>query len=218
LSYRLVIFDWDGTLVDSLDQVTAAVAAAIARAGLPARSAAAIRDVIGLGAAAGIARLYPDDPDGARHALVTSEALPAVRERLEQPAPLFPAVADLLDELADAGHVLALATAKSRAGLERDLDATGLRPCLSASRCADDGVEKPAPAIVHALLAATGMRPREAVVVGDTLYDLQMAAWAGVDAIAVTWGAHTRDRLLQGQPSAIVSERGELRDLLLAGR
>lgn len=215
MPYRLVVFDWDGTLTDSVAQISAAIRLAIERAGLPPRGDDAIREVIGLGMSAGIAHLYPQAPGAARLALARVQADADVRSHVEQAAPLFPGVPDLLEGLARQGTLLAIATGKSRAGLERDLGAGGVAAYFAATRSADDGPGKPAPRPLLDLLHETGTQPGEAVVVGDTLYDLQMARAAGVAAIGVGWGVHSREQLHSAAPKAVVGRIAELETLLI---
>ncbi len=210
MTHRLVVFDWDGTLVDSVGRITAGIRRAINHADLPPRTDDAIREIIGLGMVDGIAALYPDHAEHARRALQEAAANPVVRAELEGPTPLFAGTRPLLDRLADHGILLAVATGKSRAGLERDLAATQLAPRFAAVRTADDGPGKPSPWMLESLLAETGSRARETIVVGDTLYDLQMAAAAGVDALGVTWGVHAPERLETAEPRAIVRHFSEL--------
>lgn len=210
MTWRLVVFDWDGTLADSVGQITAGIRWAIERAGLPPRADAAIREVIGLGMLDGITALYPDDVDRARQALLDVAGDANLRARLEAATPLFPGAGPLLDRLTAAGVLVAIATGKSRAGLQRDLAATDLATCFAAVRTADDGPGKPSPWMLEALLAETGSRARETIVVGDTLYDLQMAAAAGVDAVGVSWGVHAPERLAAAAPQAIVRHFDEL--------
>ena len=129
---------------------------------------------------------------------------------------LFPGVRELLRDLAAAGHRLAVATGKSRRGLEHALESTGLRPFFAASRCADETNPKPHPAMLLELLGALEAAPREALMVGDTSHDLAMAGSAGVDAVAVSYGAHPADALRALAPRACVASVTELRAWLTA--
>jgi phosphoglycolate phosphatase len=114
----------------------------------------------------------------------------------EHEAPLYDGVREMLADLHGQGWRLAVATGKARRGLERALDATGLRPWFEVSRCADEGFAKPHPGMLLSLLDLTGVEPARAVMVGDTTHDLELAANAGVDAIAVSYGAHHDELLL----------------------
>ena len=114
--------------------------------------------------------------------------------------PLYDGVREMLSDLHGRGHRLAVATGKARRGLERALDATGLRPWFEATQCADEGFAKPHPGMLLALLEVTGVEPGRALMVGDTTHDLELAANAGVDAVAVSYGAH-HEELLSTRPA-----------------
>jgi phosphoglycolate phosphatase len=118
----------------------------------------------------------------------------------ENEAPLYQGVRDMLAELHGRGTRLAVATGKARRGLDRALDSTGLRPWFEATRCADEGFAKPHPDMLLMLMDMTGVEPRRTLMVGDTTHDLELAANAGVDAVAVSYGAHDRD-LLETRPA-----------------
>lgn len=123
---------------------------------------------------------------------------------------LFAGVPEMLDRLRSAGHTLAVATGKSRLGLERALDHSGLRPFFCASRCADECHSKPHPQMLEELLAEFGVAEAAAVMIGDTSHDLQMARNAGVDALAVSYGAHPAEQLQALAPRACVQDVAEL--------
>jgi phosphoglycolate phosphatase len=127
---------------------------------------------------------------------------------------LFPGVEAMLGALRERGHRLAVATGKSRRGLERALDASGLRDCFDASRCADESIPKPHPAMLHELLQALAAPPAQALMIGDTSHDLEMAAAAGVDAVAVCYGAHAAEGLRALQPRACLDSVAELEQWL----
>lgn len=135
---RLVVFDWDGTLMDSAARIIEAVRAAAAASGLEPRSDAEIREVIGLGMVEAVAQLYPDMPADACRRLATAYREAFGHAVAERPAALFPQAAETLARLEAAGYLLAVATGKSRAGLERDLEHAGVRGRFAASRTADE--------------------------------------------------------------------------------
>lgn len=186
-TYDLIVFDWDGTLMDSTALIAASLQNACRDIGTAVPSELDARYVIGLNL-----------PDILRHVApgITPEMQQKLVERYRyhflaaQDSPLFDGVPELLEELRGRGKRLAVATGKSRRGLERALAATGLAPYFDATRCADEGFAKPHPGMLLALLEGTGIEPARAVMVGDTTHDLELAANAGVDAIAVLYGAH----------------------------
>ena len=188
MAYELVIFDWDGTLMDSTGLIASCIQAACRDLGLPEPAEREARYVIGLGMADTMHHLVPTlDAEGRRR---LGERYRDHFLAREHEAPLYPGVRELLEDLRHRGRRLAVATGKARRGLDRALDATGLRPVFEATRCADEGFPKPHPGMVLDLLEITGVEPAHAVLVGDTTHDLELAANAGVDAVAVLYGAH----------------------------
>jgi phosphoglycolate phosphatase len=209
MRYELLVFDWDGTLSDSAGAIVACIQAACRDLGLPVPDRSRASHVIGLGLHDALAHAIPGLPE---------TEYPRVAERyrrhfLERDPgiPLFPGARDLLAELGGRGHVLAIATGKSRAGLARALDHTGLRPFFAGSRCADECAPKPAPEMLHALMDQLGVAAEKTLMIGDTVHDLQMAGSAGVDAVAVSYGAHPRSDLVALQPLACPANIQELR-------
>lgn len=208
MKYELIVFDWDGTLLDSAGAIVHAIQSACHDLGLPAPDDARARHVIGLGLA-----------DALRHAVpeLTVERYPQMAERYrthylagDERLNLFPGVSDMLDRLRAAGHTLAIATGKSRHGLDRALDHSGLRPYFLGTRCADECRSKPHPQMLEELLAEFGATPASTLMIGDTSHDLQMALNAGIDALGVTYGAHPHDYLLDYRPLACLHSVSEL--------
>lgn len=186
-----VVFDVDGTLLDSAAPILAATAAAFAALGRPAPARAEALGVVGLSLPLALARLAPDLDAGGQAALVSAylEAFAAGRGR--HPAPLYPGARAALDALAARpGVTLAIATGKSRRGLDHVLGQYGLGGHFATLQCADDHPSKPDPAMLLAALAATGAAPGRAVMVGDTAFDIAMGRAAGVHTVGVTWGYH----------------------------
>lgn len=194
-AFDLVIFDWDGTLADSTSAIVAGMQRAIAALELPAREDDAIRDLIGLGFRDALVRLYPE-----RDSVALEAELFALRRRVDgssqQQAPLYPGVRPLLGHLQGNGYRLAVATGKSRIGLDSALAShRRLGRRFVATRAADETADKPDPRMLHELLALTGVAAQRTLMVGDTDYDMQMAEAAGICGVAVVGGAHTRERL-----------------------
>lgn len=192
----LIVFDWDGTLMDSEARIVRCVQAAAADTGVADPGPAAIRRIIGLGLGEAIATLFPQQSPAARLALIERYRVHFL-ERDDTAMPLFPGVIEGLTGLAGRGYLLAVATGKSRRGLDRVLDETGTRGLFVATRCADEAFSKPHPQMLDDILGTTGMTRQRTLMVGDTVYDMQMARSAGVAGLGVSYGVHARDELLE---------------------
>lgn len=206
--YDLVVFDWDGTLVDSAAHIVASLQAASRDIGFDPPSDDASRHIIGLGLQDALDYLFPSISradagrlvDRYRHHYLAGESVVV----------LFDGVEAGLEVLKSRGHFLAVATGKSRVGLERALDDTRLRACFDATRCGDEGFTKPHPGMLEYLLDRLGVEPARALMVGDTTHDLEMAAGARVDAVAVTYGAHDPAKLAKAPATVTVDTPQEL--------
>jgi phosphoglycolate phosphatase len=214
MSYELVIFDWDGTLMDSTRLIATSLQKACADVGIPIPSERDALFVIGLNMQDSFRHVAPGlDRDGQqrladryRHHFLADD----------HEVPLFPGVREMLADLHGRGRRLAVATGKARRGLERALDATGLRDWFEATRCADEGFAKPHPDMLLMLLDVTGVEPRRALMVGDTTHDLELAANAGVDAVAVSYGAHDETLLRTRAAKARCESVAQLHAWLIA--
>ena len=207
MKYPLLVFDWDGTIINSASTIAECIRQAAADVGLPVPTKEQASHVIGLG-------LH----DALRHAVpsLAAERVPEFVERYrehfrasEHTMDLFAGMRELLAGLS-VERKLGIATGKSRRGLDRSLDATGLRGYFRASRCADETHPKPHPAMLLELMDELDVRAEGALMIGDTSHDLEMARAAGVDALAVTYGAHAEDSLRSCQPRACVASVAEL--------
>ena len=201
--YDLLVFDWDGTLMDSAAHIAGALQAAFKDLGLPVPSSAAARHVIGLGLEDALRYLNP---------ALQRHRYQEVAERYrvhflagDQDVELFPAVAEGILSLKQTGYLMAVATGKSRRGLDRSLLATGLVPYFHASRCADEGFPKPHPDMLNVIMQTLGAAAERTLMIGDTTHDLQMAQNAGVAAVAVCYGAHAADDLQGMNPLACLN-------------
>ena len=209
---RLLIFDWDGTLMDSETQIVHSMHAAIRDLDLEARSADECRNIIGLGLKEAIDALYPG-----RDARFLERFVEAYRHHwfaISHDSELFPGARETLHLLKEAGFELAVATGKGRAGLDTVLRQTGLEPMFAATRCSDETCSKPHPQMLNEILQQLGIEPARALMIGDTEYDLQMANAARVGPVAVSYGVHGRERLLQHQPLVCLDSISELVDCL----
>jgi len=202
--FDLLVFDWDGTLMDSAAVIVASLQAACADEGLRVPSDDGARYVIGLGLADALSQLLPELDE--RH-------YPQLVERYRQhfllrdrETRLFSGAADIVRELHARGFSLAIATGKSRRGLDRALAETGLGGYFHATRCADEGEGKPHPAMLLHLMSTLGIAGDRTLMIGDTSHDMEMARAAGVARLGVAYGAHPKERLAACDPVACVDD------------
>lgn len=215
---KLIIFDWDGTLADSAAMIVGAMQRAIAALGLPPRADESIRELIGLGLNDALLRLYPDADLGHLRRLLDSYRAQWLAEGAGE-APLFAGGMTALRRLHTEGFRLAIATGKSRRGLDRSLaHHLEVRELIVNSRTADETASKPDPLMLRELLADEGLRAEEALMVGDTEFDLAMAAALGMPALGVSCGVHAPQRLLQAGARALLEDVAALPDWLAAQR
>lgn len=206
--FDLIVFDWDGTLMDSTAMIASSIQKACADLGLPIPSDERASHVIGLGLTDALAYAVPE---------LSKSQVPAMVERYrhhylsrDHDLDLFPGIREIVVSLKESGYFVAVATGKSRVGLDRALDVSGLRPFFDATRCADECRSKPDPAMLHELGDELGIRSKRMLMVGDTTHDLMMAANAGAHSLAVSYGAHAA-RALEGQGAlAIVGSPSQL--------
>ena len=206
--YELLIFDWDGTLMDSAGTIVACIQAASADLGWPVPSRAAASHIIGLGLKEAVHSLFPEMPE-AEHPLLVERYRHHYLSQ-DHEIPLFEGARDLIQELHGRGHSLAVATGKARRGLARAFEHTGLEVYFHASRTADETFSKPHPAMIEELLDELMVTPERALMIGDTSHDLQMARNAGVASLAAAYGAHPREHLEAFEPLAICDSFAQL--------
>ena len=212
--YDLIVFDWDGTVMDSTAVIAGSIQAACRDLELPVPSDEAARHVIGMGLVEALRHAVPTldvsmyEPlaNRYRHHFLSQDAA----------IPLFAEAADTIVELHQRGHLLAVATGKSYLGLQRALTQTGLGNYFHATRTADRTFSKPNPAMLFEIFEELGVAADRALMIGDTTHDLQMAINAGVDAVAVSHGAHPEDQLQGLAPLAMVDDFIQLRAWLKA--
>jgi phosphoglycolate phosphatase len=196
--FRLIVFDVDGTLVDSKAGILAAMTRTFAELGLPAPDPMATRRVVGLSLHEAIGRLLPDDAGGdlvERAAETYRHAFAEERRKPDYQEPLFPDAAETRRALDHPQVCLGVATGKSRRGLAATLAHHGLDHHFVTLKTADDGPGKPDPHMLRDAMADVGAEPHETVLVGDTVYDMTMARRAGSPALGVAWGNHPPDEL-----------------------
>jgi phosphoglycolate phosphatase len=206
--FELLVFDWDGTLIDSTSAIAACIQEAARDLGLAVPDDQRARHVIGLGLSDALAYAVPDLPvseygrmaERYRHHFLARDA----------DLPLFAGSRELLDALRTRGHRLAIATGKSHAGLARALGQLDLGGIFAATRCADQCSPKPAPDMLIELMDELGATAERTLMIGDTAHDLVMAANAGVAAVAVGYGAHSPEELVALGPLALARSTAEL--------
>jgi phosphoglycolate phosphatase len=211
--YPLIVFDWDGTIIDSTGTIAECIQQAAAEMGLPVPHDERARHVIGLGLHDSLRHAVPELPASRYNDFVALYRKHFLAR--EDSMKLFPGMPGLLSRLREK-HILAVATGKSRRGLERALDAGGLRQYFTASRCADETSPKPHPAMLLELMNELNFSEEKVLMVGDTSHDLEMANAAGVDALAVTYGAHREEGLRACRPLGCFSSVEELSEWLTA--
>ncbi|EKE86943.1 HAD-IIIA family hydrolase [Idiomarina xiamenensis] len=212
MKYDLIIFDWDGTLMNSVARIVSAMQNTAQQLQLPIPSTVAVRDIIGLSLAPAYERLF-----GQQAAPLYDQFLVHYRDEYVDnnvtPSPLFDDTLLTLQQLQQRGHQLAVATGKARRGLDRVWQETAIGHLFVSSRCADESQSKPHPQMLHDILQETGVEAQRAVMVGDSIYDMQMAANAGMDCIGVSFGVHDKARLSEHQPIAVLDRLSDILEI-----
>lgn len=206
----LFIFDWDGTLIDSKAKITHAMQFAASDMGWEPLENSLIHNIIGLGLPEAILRLYPQATEKECTALRDFYAAHFLRLDKEKASDFFPLVWETLNALRSQGHRLAIATGKSRKGLDRILGDLNLSDYFDATRCADETASKPHPLMLEQLLTHFNSLAQDAVMIGDTEYDMEMAQRIHMPRIAVSYGAHHIDRLYQYDPELCLDQFDKL--------
>lgn len=213
--YQAVIFDWDGTLMDSQAQIVHRMQNTFRHHQLPLPSPSSIRNIVGLSMEHALRKLAPDLDHSTVNALIhayrsgTYSSGPSTSE-------LFPGVKTCLAYLHQQDFLLAVATGKGRKGLDLDLITSGLQDYIVMSRCADETRSKPHPQMLEEILTDLNLAPDQAVMVGDTSYDIDMANSIGMDSIAVTYGMHDQTVLQKSNPQHLINDITELQQLMLS--
>lgn len=212
--YKLVIFDWDGTLMDSVDRIVSSMQSAAKTVGLDVPSNHAVKQIIGLSLTTALETLFVEiTPEQIDSMLVQYKY--QYLEGDNTPTPLFDNALSLLTELQQKSKLLAVATGKGREGLNRVLKVSETSHFFHTTRCAGEMPSKPDPTMLNSILEELDIAPNEAIMIGDTSHDLGMAQNAEIDSIGVTFGVHDTQVLEQFNPKAIVHSLSELKTILL---
>lgn len=209
MKYQLLIFDWDGTLMDSADRIVECFQSAISLTDLPHRTNDQIKHIIGLGLNEAMIALYPES-DQAHWTQLADLYRLYYLDLNKTPNYLFEGVRETLEKLHQQGYLLALATGKSRRGLDRVLEETGVGHLFQITRCADETCSKPDPLMLNQILEETGISNHHALMIGDSEYDLKMANHAKVDVAAVSYGVHSCEHLLNYHPVTCLHSMNDL--------
>ncbi len=212
--YKLVIFDWDGTLMNSVDRIVSSMQTGAKHCQLNVPSVQEVKNIIGLSLPTALECLFPKASEKQRQLMVEQYKYQYIKGD-NTPTPLFEHALKLLTNLKKANKILAVATGKGRQGLQRVLTETKTLDFFEGTRCADEAKSKPDPDMIISLLEELDICPTQAVMIGDTSHDMKMAQSAGVDRIGVTLGAHNRSILNQFDPKAVVDSLSELEAILI---
>lgn len=207
--YALLIFDWDGTLIDSSARIVKCMQYAAGSVGVAQPDAAEVRALIGLSLEVTVQRLYPELAPARCVQMVDEFRRWSLSDELKI-SPLFSGVEAILRELAAQGYYLAVATGKSRRGLDKDMRVAGVGDLFPITRTADETFSKPHPLMLQEILTDYDLSAADALMVGDTTYDLQLAANANMDALAVSYGSHDTERLLTHAPRGLIDRFEQL--------
>jgi len=217
MSLRLILFDVDGTLVDSQNDIAGAMARAFENVGQAAPTRGAILSIVGLSLPQAMARLAPDQ-DGDVHSALVAAYKSAYSDRRKvlgasHSSPLYPGALEMLTHLAaQPDYLLGVATGKSKRGLDMLIEAHGLEGMFVTRQVADHHPSKPHPSMIETAMAETGVARDATVMIGDTSFDMQMAHAAGVPGIGVSWGYHPPSAL--GHAHTVIDAFGALPTVL----
>ena len=212
---RLVIFDVDGTLVDSQSHIHASMDQAFRELGLTPPPLAQVLGIVGLSLPEAIAHLVPDLPLSDQARIVTAYKTSFAKMRAAEIAPLYPGARETVERMAARPEViLGLATGKSRRGLEHVLTEHDMLQHFVTKQVADDHPSKPNPSMLHKAMSETGIEASRTMMIGDTSFDMEMGRAAGVHTVGVSWGYHPVDRLDLAGAGRIITEFSDLDDVL----
>ena len=215
--YQLIIFDWDGTIMDSAQKIANCIRASARDVGVEAPSDEKAKSIIGLGLLEAMTVLFSTATESQVKQIVEAYKYHFVKGDVTEQS-LFEGVESGLQALEDAGAVLAVATGKSRAGLDRIFAETGLKKHFITSRCADETRSKPHPQMLNEILDFSAINADKAIMVGDTTYDMDMALNANIDGLGVSYGVHTESMLLESKALSVQHSFNQLLAWLLDGR
>ena len=211
--FDLIIFDWDGTLINSIDWITNCLQHAAVQCDRPIPETQAAKDVIGLSINKAMQSLFPEVDKQTQERLVACYSQKYFSRQISRDD-LFPGVYEMLVQLNEAGYQLAVATGKTRAGLQEALQATETEELFCITRCSDETASKPDPRMLNEIIRHTHTAKERSLMVGDSIHDLQMALNAHISAIGVSCGAHSAEFLQQYNPLLCLQQPAELLNII----
>ena len=206
MDYKVIIFDWDGTLMDSIEKIVASLKSAAKDCDITSPSSDAIRNIIGLSLDKAMEQLFPYQTSAQQATLVEAYRFQFTALNEQHPTPFYPGIVPWLEQLKAQGYQLAVATGKGRNGLDRLLDKFAVRHLFDVTYCADQTASKPHPLMINCILQDLNLDPSQALMIGDSSYDLEMANNAQIDCLGVSYGVHSKQVLKQFNPIAIVDD------------
>ena len=215
--YQLIIFDWDGTLMDSADKIANCIIASAVQLGIKEPTKEHAKSIIGLSLHEAMRILFPNENELAINKLVENYKYHFVTAD-DTSQGLFAGVEQGLAALSDAGALLAVATGKARRGLKRVFDEVGIEHYFVVSRCADETRSKPHPQMLHEILDFTAIGPHNTIMIGDTTFDMDMASNANMHGLAAGYGVHSSKALTDAKAITVIDSFSEIIDWLLDGR
>lgn len=214
LKPQLIVFDWDGTLMDSTGRIVSCMQSAAVEVSLPVPEAGAVKQIIGLNLQHAFELLFPGASEVQKSALFQSYRELYIKTD-PTPTPMYPGAIDCLKYLQSQHVLLAVATGKARIGLERVMaEEAGIKSFFNDSICADEAKGKPDPDMLLQLCRRQNVSTEHTLMVGDTEFDLEMASRANVAAIGISHGAHSVEQLMKWQPIALIHHLSEMKSLL----
>jgi phosphoglycolate phosphatase len=209
VKYKAIVFDWDGTLMDSISKIVETMQSSAKHLGLPVPDYDQAKDVIGISLLPALKQLFNIQDEKAAIDLFHIYKK-HFKNHTQISSPLFNGAIELLEKLKQQGYILAVATGKGRQGLEHNWHHSNTKHFFSASRTADDAQSKPSPDMLHQILSELNLSAHQVLMVGDTTYDMAMAESINMDRIGVSFGVHSADTLQKHKPLAIIDALDEL--------
>lgn len=211
--FELIVFDWDGTLINTIDWIVTCLQSAGVKHGFAAPDTQAAKDVIGLDIQNAVQALYPEADSPVQQGIIADYSQSYFSKQLSQ-NDFFPGVYQMLTRLKTAGYRMAVATGKTREGLNKALAATATEALFDITRCADETASKPNPLMLHEIMHHTGTPPAKTLMVGDSIHDLQMALNANIASIGVICGANSEESLRIYDPLLCLQQPAELLNII----